>query len=446
MRKLFLFIAALTLSVGLWAINGVKYLAANGQERTANGVIEVTDASATLSAGWYVVKGTDVQTGGLVCNGDVHLILADGAKLTATGGTRKAGIQVSGEGNSLTIYAQSTGDQMGKLTATSGQQAAGIGGGYEGTGSNITINGGTVTATGGSYAAGIGGGFQGSGSNITINGGEVTANGGFSAAGIGSGEYGDGSYITITGGTVTANGGYMGAGIGGGDLGSGSNIFVATSLVVKADGNNPPTTEIATTRSDNTDIANDLAGKQYVTIEIDITSIKADAIAEINAAIDGVTDEAILAIATAAKAQIEQATTKAGVNSIKTQALADIAAAIFAKNKDAAITEITTAREGIQNENLNNWIDGAINDIQKGGPDATPGIDEIKEEILNVISFFKEGKAEGIEEGKAAGLAEAAAALPTDPEGTTGHAVVITKGDKSVTLINPESVSYIKQE
>ena len=35
---------------------------------------------------------------------------------------------------------------------------AGIGGGRDGAGSNITINGGTVTATGGNGGAGIGGG------------------------------------------------------------------------------------------------------------------------------------------------------------------------------------------------------------------------------------------------------------------------------------------------
>ncbi|MCQ2324379.1 MAG: leucine-rich repeat protein [Paludibacteraceae bacterium] len=170
-----------------------------------------------------------------------------------------------------------------------------------------------------------------------------------------------------------------------------------------------------------------------------LPNIKTDAIAEINAAIDGVTDEAILAIATTAITNINNATTEAGVNSIKTQALADID---LAKYKAAAITEITNARQGIQNENLNNWIDGAINDIQKGGPDATPGIDEIKEEVLNLINFFKEGKAEGIEEGKA----EAKAALPTDPEGTTGHTVTITKGDKTLILVNPDKVTYGKQE
>lgn len=49
-------------------------------------------------------------------------------------------------------------------------------------------------------------------------------------------------------------------------------------------------------------------------------------------------------------------------------------------------------------------------------------------------------------EGDAAGYERAKAELPTDPEGSKGTAVVVTKGDKSVTLINPDKVTYIKVE
>ena len=167
------------------------------------------------------------------------------------------------------------------------------------------------------------------------------------------------------------------------------------------------------------------------------------------------------------------------INGRKEEALTAIAKINeFEDAKVQAIADITNARQGIQNENLNNWIEAAISDIQHGAPDATPGIDEIKEEILNLINFFKEGKAEGettgdaagyqrglaegdsigyargkaegIEEGKAAGkaegLAEAKAALPTDPEGTAGHTVTITKGEKTLILVNPDKVTYGKQE
>ena len=100
---------------------------------------------------------------------------------------------------------------IGKLIATA-SSGAGIGGGQKGSGSNITISGGSVTATS-SMGAGIGGGFENTGSNITISGGSVTATSTY-GAGIGSGEDGGtSSNITINGGSVNATS-YSGAGIG----------------------------------------------------------------------------------------------------------------------------------------------------------------------------------------------------------------------------------------
>ena len=280
--------------------NNVTYIDANGVEQTADNVSIINNASeqVTWSAGWYVVQGADITLAkGAVCNGAVHLILADGAKLTATGNddSYTPRIQVSGEGNSLTIYGQSaqsgqliatgggwasgigggtsgSGSNItingGTVTASGGYQAAGIGGGYEGSGSNIIINDGTVTANGGYHAAGIGGGWNGSGSNITINGGVVTATGEFWAAGIGGGYQGSGSNITITGGTVTATSGECAAGIGGGTDGSGSKIFVAVGLTIRADNSNPPVTVVADDRTAETDIAGYLDGKRYATVRI----------------------------------------------------------------------------------------------------------------------------------------------------------------------------------
>mgnify|MGYP003291936219 CR=1 FL=1 len=183
------------------------------QNIDADVVTDATDAPVTWGTAsetsWYVVTGKDVKLSqGSICAGHVNLILADGAKLTATGADDKPGIEVSGEGNSLTIY------------------------GY-------TNQSGQLIAIGGANAAGIGGGNAAAGSNITIYGGVITANGGENASAIGSGNGGDAA----------------------------SNIFVATSFVVKADGNNPPTTVIAATRTATTDIAADLAGQRYATIE-----------------------------------------------------------------------------------------------------------------------------------------------------------------------------------
>ncbi len=244
------------------------------QEVEANAIIAST---TTLSEGWYIVTDADLKTGTLVCNGAVNLILADGASLTATGQDVDAGIQVTGEGNSLTIYGQA--GQTGHLTAIGGDNcAAGIGGGNNKAGSNITINGGIVSASGTMGSAGIGGGIRGAGSNITINSGKVEATGGACAAGIGGGYLGTGSNITINGGIVTANGGGAyddnqiqipaGDAIGNGSetTTAASNILIATSLVVLADGNEQPSTVITNTGAD---LAASLAGKRYATVGIE---------------------------------------------------------------------------------------------------------------------------------------------------------------------------------
>ena len=127
----------------------------------------------------------------------------------------------------------------GSLTATgSGTYSAGIGGGYNQSGGDITINGGTITAACGGSAsggAGIGGGSGtggGNGGTITINDGTVTATS-YMGAGIGggSGIGGTGGSITIAGGTVTATSSGQGAGIGGGAGGAGGTIKITGGTV-----------------------------------------------------------------------------------------------------------------------------------------------------------------------------------------------------------------------
>ena len=189
--------------------------------------------------GWYVVNGTveigsagddsaedgssDVDVQRVTVSGDVHLILANDAKLTVNGG-----ISVNA-GNSLTVYAQPAENDKttGSLTVENVEEGnAGISGDVQQSGDTITINGGEITATGGTSGSGIGGGQGGSGSAITINGGTVDANGGVAGAGIGGGQNGSGGVIMIYGGTVDATGGANGAGIGGGTGGSGGNITI----------------------------------------------------------------------------------------------------------------------------------------------------------------------------------------------------------------------------
>ena len=156
---------------------------------------------------------------------------------------------------------------------------------------------------------------------------------------------------------------------------------------------------------------------------------KAAAIAEIEFAIVGVTDTDILGVANTAETQIDEAATEEVVISIKT----------FALTKINALVLIQTTRQGIQNTEINEMIDGAFNDILRGGPNATPGIEEIKNQILTIIQSFQIGKEEG--------LAEVAEALGTMGEECTDcHAVEVTKGDKTITLYAPDKVKYIKVE
>ena len=194
-----------------------------GAGTTAN--VTIKDANISASSGKAAIK-----TGG---EGNVNLNV-EGTN-TVSSGSNYAGVEKANAGN-LTIGSESG---EGKLTANGGHGGAGIGGGYEGSGSDITITGGEITANGGGEAAGIGGGVLGSGSDITITGGEVTANGGWCGAGIGGGPRGNGSDITISGGKVIANGGLCGAGIGGGYKGSGSDVTISKDSRVEATGGDP---------------------------------------------------------------------------------------------------------------------------------------------------------------------------------------------------------------
>ena len=219
-----------------WA-EGVTYLDAQGKSQTYTGsYTTVTAQDPQWTTGWYVVSGnvtigSETEPVRVAVSGDVHLILTDGSTLTVTGG-----IEVQDDDNvleppspnRLTIYAQSTSDNMGALMARGDVDQTGIGGSLYGDGGCITINGGRVTAIGADYAAGIGGGAGGEfkGGTIVINGGIVKASSTYYGAGIGGGMYGTGGNITINGGRVTATAGFGAAGIGGGMDGDGGTITI----------------------------------------------------------------------------------------------------------------------------------------------------------------------------------------------------------------------------
>ena len=202
--------------------------------KTENTVTINAETNATANV---TLENVNIDTGtrggaAITTSGEGNVNIELNGTNTVQSGNTHAGVEKKDNGT-LTITDE---DKDGSLTATGGNYGAGIGGGYEGSGSNIAIEGGKVKAIGGTHGAGIGGGFGGSGSNIAIEGGKVEASSVGGGAGIGGGSLGSGSNITISGGEVTAQGGVGGAGIGGGISGTGSDVTISGDAQVKVQG------------------------------------------------------------------------------------------------------------------------------------------------------------------------------------------------------------------
>ena len=162
----------------------------------ADGYTTVVPSTTTMSAGWYVVSDNVTVSDRISVSGDVHLVLCDGATLTA-----QTGIGVT-DGNSLTIYSQS--GNTGKLVATLPKAYvvpfyhAAIGGDRYNTVSDvgtpvkagsITIHGGIIDAIAHPDVAGIGQAYEGKAGNITLYGGKVSIScDGINCIGIGGDE------------------------------------------------------------------------------------------------------------------------------------------------------------------------------------------------------------------------------------------------------------------
>lgn len=244
------------------SVSGNSSIELDGKNTISSGMghagIEKADDNGTMT-----IKDDNNVSGSLTANGgfggagigggngaDGSDITISGGNVTANGGGHAAGIgggssSYSGGGNGSDITISG-----GNVTANGGTAGAGIGGGDGdnanglnkesdstggGRGSNITISGKNtiVKAEGGAEAAGIGGGYLGSGSDITIkDNADVTANGGKWGAGIGGGWGGDGSDISISDSNVSASGSAAGAGIGGGRGGKGENVTISGSSTV----------------------------------------------------------------------------------------------------------------------------------------------------------------------------------------------------------------------
>ena len=113
------------------ALAPVDYIDENGETKTVTDYIELVggedpDSDVFKNGGWFVVKGNVTYGDDFVLgNSDVHLVLADGAKLTVdvcAGLTDKECDQKNSESdaskiyiNNLFIYAQSLGENMGQF-------------------------------------------------------------------------------------------------------------------------------------------------------------------------------------------------------------------------------------------------------------------------------------------------------------------------------------------
>lgn len=191
---------------------------------TAENCVEVTSNTATFEDGkWYVVTEAVTVSNRIEVEGTAHLILADGAKLTA-----EDGIQLN-NGGKLYIHGQA-GDSGQLIANTKSDKNPAIGSNAgESTPLNVAviIEGGTITATGNLESPAIGSGSSGGHCDVTINGGRVAATGIRWGAGIGAGPYGAEADITINGGVVNAIGGDRGgAAIGSSSEGGKSSVII----------------------------------------------------------------------------------------------------------------------------------------------------------------------------------------------------------------------------
>ena len=136
--------------------------------KTENTVTINTETNATANV---TLENVNIDTGtrggaAITTSGEGNVNIELNGTNTVQSGNTHAGVEKKDNGT-LTITDE---DKDGSLTATGGNYGAGIGGGYEGSGKGITIEGGEVTAQGDAGGAGIGGGISGTGSDVTISG------------------------------------------------------------------------------------------------------------------------------------------------------------------------------------------------------------------------------------------------------------------------------------
>ena len=162
----------------------VAYIDSNDQMLETEDCDPFPQGAETLSTGWYEVYRDTELDKRLIINGSVNIILHDGATLSVP-----LGINLK-EGNSLTIWGQSFGENAGKLVIENTNPLsmnAGIGGDVNQAGGTFTLNSGSVSISGFTRGAGIGGGYMGNGGNVKLYGGALMITSGVNAQAIGYG-------------------------------------------------------------------------------------------------------------------------------------------------------------------------------------------------------------------------------------------------------------------
>ncbi len=140
------------------------------------------DIGKTNEETWYVVDGEVSFDRTIAILGDVNLILADDAQLNITPIPTDDfyGVYMRRDfgSGSLTIYSQSTGENMGKMLIN-GNNDSFIG--IQNNGASLVINGGEITTVGGKNAEGL---RLKNSANVAVNGGRFITTNGYDTCGI----------------------------------------------------------------------------------------------------------------------------------------------------------------------------------------------------------------------------------------------------------------------
>lgn len=198
--------------------------------------------SGNVPAGTYYVEGSFTSTGALVLQGEVNLILKDGATLTVDNG-----IGYTGTG-SLNIFAQSNGASMGHLIVNNATPT-GVSPNTEApalVANNLTIHGGKIDATGGATADITQYGLEVLGGKLIIYDGIISSTGNGTSYGLVVDDPSSlfevyGGDITITAGGTQAFYSYSFT------LGTGMKYFAADSANPESDPANEQTAPYANT-------------------------------------------------------------------------------------------------------------------------------------------------------------------------------------------------------